>query len=315
MPRFCSVSDSGSSSVLSIFSSMSGVRWRLSIPSMATEIAPVSSDTMTTTASECSLMPMPARCLHTEVTAQAGVLGEREHTARRSKPALADYYSAVMQWSLDKKDVPQQLTGDVGVDDGAGCHLFIEAYSALKDDQRTGARLRHGGTGKNRLGNHRLKGQRRRASTKEKHEPSAAHTLKQAAQLRLEDDDQRNKTELNRRFQQRVYHPEFEEIRQPECQQDDDYTTGQPRRVCAADEPYCDVNERGDEDDIDDIRDLRGRHIFYGVGDYSLEIFHKPVLIVFVARALGKAGARQFVIVLYNNRLEIATTFTHQTAI
>ena len=33
------------------------------MPSMATEMEPVSSETMTTTASECSLMPMPARCL------------------------------------------------------------------------------------------------------------------------------------------------------------------------------------------------------------------------------------------------------------
>ena len=61
MPRrFGALSVSGMSSARSILPKVSGVRWRLSMPSMATEMEPVSSETMATTASECSLMPMPA---------------------------------------------------------------------------------------------------------------------------------------------------------------------------------------------------------------------------------------------------------------
>ena len=51
----------GSSSLRSSRSSVSGARCRLSIPFTATEMDPVSSETMATTASEFSLMPIPAR--------------------------------------------------------------------------------------------------------------------------------------------------------------------------------------------------------------------------------------------------------------
>ena len=52
---------SGSSSFVKSRSSVCGARWRLSIPPVATEIVPVSSETMTTTASDTSLVPIPAR--------------------------------------------------------------------------------------------------------------------------------------------------------------------------------------------------------------------------------------------------------------
>ncbi|CAN4024103.1 YabP/YqfC family sporulation protein, partial [Dysosmobacter welbionis] len=51
----------GSNSFRRILASVSGLRCRLSIPPMATEMDPVSSETMTTTASAFSLMPIPAR--------------------------------------------------------------------------------------------------------------------------------------------------------------------------------------------------------------------------------------------------------------
>ena len=56
-----SSSGCGISSLRSSLDSVSGIRCRFSIPPIATEMEPVSSETMTTTASEFSLMPMPAR--------------------------------------------------------------------------------------------------------------------------------------------------------------------------------------------------------------------------------------------------------------
>ena len=47
----------------SSFSNVLAARWRLSIPPTATEMVPVSSETMTTSASETSLIPIAARCL------------------------------------------------------------------------------------------------------------------------------------------------------------------------------------------------------------------------------------------------------------
>ena len=58
---FLLLSSSPSSSLSSIFCRISGDRWRLSMPPMATEIAPVSSETTTSTLSAVSLMPTAAR--------------------------------------------------------------------------------------------------------------------------------------------------------------------------------------------------------------------------------------------------------------
>ena len=56
-----SPSAAGISSIRSSRSRVSGDRCRFSIPLTATEMEPVSSETMATTASEFSLTPMPAR--------------------------------------------------------------------------------------------------------------------------------------------------------------------------------------------------------------------------------------------------------------
>ena len=58
---FLFLSSSPSSSLSSIFCRISGDRWRLSMPPMATEVAPVSSETTTSTLSAVSLMPTAAR--------------------------------------------------------------------------------------------------------------------------------------------------------------------------------------------------------------------------------------------------------------
>ena len=52
---------SGISSLRRSLSRVSGAKCRLSIPPTATEMEPVSSETMATTASVCSLAPIPAR--------------------------------------------------------------------------------------------------------------------------------------------------------------------------------------------------------------------------------------------------------------
>lgn len=51
----------GSSSLLKIRPSVSGERWRRRVPRIITEMAPVSSETTATTASDRSLIPRPAR--------------------------------------------------------------------------------------------------------------------------------------------------------------------------------------------------------------------------------------------------------------
>ena len=113
------------------------------MPPMATEMDPVSSETMTTTASEFSLMPIPARWRIPRSRDKFTFLAQGQHAACAQHPAAADDDGAVMHGSLDKEDILKELAGSGGVQYRAAADHVVQQDFPLKDNQRTGAGLRH----------------------------------------------------------------------------------------------------------------------------------------------------------------------------
>ena len=200
---FFSVS-SAISSLDSSFCSVWGARWRLSMPPMATEIVPFSSDTMTTTASETSLVPTPARWRVPRSLGQVRIVAQRHHAARGRDAAAADDDRAVMQGGIFEKQVAQQLLGQLRVDDGAGLKVFVERRLALEHEQHADALARHDLAGLHGGVDGALLDRGGGFGGKQVEMQLRADPLERAAQLRLEDDDERDRADLKDLVEQPV---------------------------------------------------------------------------------------------------------------
>ena len=110
--------------------------------------------------------------------------------------APADDHRAVMQRRVLEKQVPQQLVGDLRVDDRAGLEILVERHAPLKNQKRADLLLRHDLAGRDGRFDRLLLGRGRAAAADEVREESAAKALEHPPQLRLEHDDERNHADL-----------------------------------------------------------------------------------------------------------------------
>ena len=118
-------------------------------------------------------------------------LGQRQERAGGEDHLVADDHRAVVERGPRREDRPEQVGRDVGVDHDAGLGDLLEAGVALEDDERAVAVGREQRRGVGDLVGDVLDG----ALLSRRQEPveraDAADPLERAAQLGLEDDDER----------------------------------------------------------------------------------------------------------------------------
>ena len=152
-------------------------------------------------ASVCSVMPsaarwrVPNRSVWTVISAS----GSRAPAARID--LVADDHRAVVERRLGREDRPEQVGRDVGVDHHAGLGDLLEAGVALEHDQRAVAvgREQRGGVGD--LVGDVLDGALLGRREEPVERPDPADPLERPAQLRLEDDDQREQPDDGARLE------------------------------------------------------------------------------------------------------------------
>ena len=109
-----------------------------------------------------------------------------------------------MERRLGEKQVAQQLRGDAGIHDGAALLVFQQRDGALEDDKHARALLGHDLAGLHRGGDGALLGGRARFGREQMEMQLRADTLKRAAKLRLEHDDERDRADLKDLVEQPV---------------------------------------------------------------------------------------------------------------
>ena len=180
----------GSSSPWIARASPASVRLRTIRARSTRLIWPFSSDTTTTTASVCSVMPraarwrVPKRSVWIDVSASGS--SAPAATIRSSRMITAPSWSG----DFGREDRAQQVGRHVAVDHHPGLGDLLEAGLALEHDQGALAVGRQLGRGARDLGRDVLDGARlgRRQEPAERADP--ADPLERPPQLRLEDDDE-----------------------------------------------------------------------------------------------------------------------------
>ena len=152
----------------------------MSIPRWPREMDPVSSETMTTTASAFSLMPIPARWRIPSSRERFTFL-LRQHASGAKHPPVPDDDGAVMHGSLYKEDVFQQFAGDRRVQHRAAADHVVQQVFPLEHDQGAGAGLGHLGAGQHRLVDGLFHGGAGLRPGEEGDEAAAAHLLQDAS--------------------------------------------------------------------------------------------------------------------------------------
>ena len=140
----------------------------------------------------------------TEVARQVRIVAQRHDAARRSHTAAADNDRAVVQGRVFKEEIAQQLLGQLCVDDGAGLEILVERRFALENQQDADTLTRHDLAGLHRGGDGALLGGRARFGREQMEMQLRADTLKRAAKLRLEHDDERDCADLKDLVEQPV---------------------------------------------------------------------------------------------------------------
>ena len=183
-----------------------------------------------------------------------------------------------MQRGLVEKHVLQQLRRHVRVHDRPGSHDAGEVHASLEDDQRAGFGRRHIGAGLHGLGNGGLQLGRRYRPCRRK---AAAHTLEQAAQLRLEQHDQRQQSDLDGVRQQKIDHPQIEDIAQQKGDQNDQDALGDIIGIGSADKPDRLIDDVSDDQNVQYIGDTHRRQNIQSSAKTAADSFHKqfPVLL------------------------------------
>ena len=177
-------------------------------------IWPFSSDTTTTTASVCSVMPEGGPMARPEPLGVDRRLGQRQQRPGRDDPVVADDHRAVVERRLRGEDRAQQVGRHVAVDHHAGLGHLLEPGLALEHDERAlavGRQLgrRAGDLGRDVDGGARLG---RRQEPAERPDPPDA--LERAAQLGLEDDDEGEQADDRAGLEDLGQQPQVERDRQ-----------------------------------------------------------------------------------------------------
>ena len=178
-----------------------------------------------------------------------------------------------MQRRLVVKEIFQKLGVHIGVDGGAGVDDGGERVVALEDDQRAGL-----GPGE---GVHRLDGLDdggvggaglNAAAGEEAGDLAAAELLQHLAQLRLEDDHQRQDSHLHDGLQDIVDHIQVHHIGKLQDHDHRDQPVKQLLSVGVPQKPHQAVQQKGHDQDVDDIP-CGGQ---LGVIDDGFQKLHKP---------------------------------------
>ena len=158
-------------------------------------IWPFSSDTTTTTASVCSVIPRAARWRVPNRSVWTVVSASGSSGAGGEDRLAADDHRAVVERGPRREDRPEQVGRDVAVDHHPGLGDLLEPGLALEHDQRAvafGGQL--GGRPRDLVGDvidGALLGRRQQPA--ERADP--ADPLEGPAELRLEDDDEREQAD------------------------------------------------------------------------------------------------------------------------
>ena len=217
-------------------------------------IWPFSSETTTTTASVCSVIPRAARWRVPNRSVWMDVSASGSKAPGRDDPVLADDHSPVVERGPGHEDRAQEVGRHIAVDHDAGLGHLLETRLSLEDDQGAMAVGRQPGR---RPGDLRrdvdcragLGG--REQPTKG---PHTADAFERPPQLRLEDDHECEQADDGARLEDLGQQPEIERDRQgidDDEHADADHQSDCPRPADQAEQPIDE--ERGDPD-VDDRR-------------------------------------------------------------
>ena len=196
-----------------------------------------------------------------QVQAQTAGLGKGQHTSGCGDAAIPDDHSAIVEGGIGKEDIADQLLGNTAVDDRAGLEVLLQDAVSGKDDQRADSGFAHCLTGCNRLGNHRDHLLLRLLGTQEFLQLHTAQVIQHSAQLRLEQNDQGQKTDGQELIQHKIQRMQFCNARQPGDGQDEHHHLCNTGGIGCLKDRYDLIYQKCNNDDVQSIHKLDAEQV------------------------------------------------------
>ena len=121
-----------------------------------------------------------------QIQAKTAAFGKRQHTAGCRNASVTNDHGTVMERSVGKEDIADQLFRNTTIDNGTCFKIILQMAVPCKYDQRTNPRFTHSFTGQHRLGNHRNHFLLRLLSAQQLLQFHTAQMIQHSAKLRLE---------------------------------------------------------------------------------------------------------------------------------
>ena len=229
---------------------------RSTLPSSASEMRPVSSDTTMVAASVSSVRPMAARCRVPKSLLIAGLTRQRQEARGGRDPVALDDHRAVVQRRPRLEDAQQQVVGQRGVERNAALDVVAQADVALDGDDRARPLARQ----------HRRRHDQflddlvvRLGAREVAEEARAAQVRQRPADFVLEEHDRREDDVPEHVPDEPVHRVEVPPPRQVEHGDEQAHTDAHLHRPRAAHELEQLIDRDGRDDDVQDVgpRDRR----------------------------------------------------------
>ena len=136
-----------------------------------------------------------------------------------------------MQGGFGEKDVPNQLFGNLAVNEGAGFEILVQTARPFKNHQRAHLLPGHRLTRRHRLDDDIVNLLVALLGAERFFQAGASHLFHRPAQLRLEQDHQGDQPQLQNPCQQEIQHMQLQKLRGPGQQQEKYHSLGNPRRA------------------------------------------------------------------------------------
>ena len=158
---------------------------------------------------------------HTQIPTQVHISAQGKHTSGSQDSSLPDNGRAVVHGGLDKENIFEKLRGHLCIQLGAAAQYLVQLDVPLKNNEGAGAGATHIATGLYRLRDGILQDfsvQLGFGKYIQHIEAAAANLLQNPPDLRLEQDEQGQNTDIHNMAQKIVESPQ-PAIGQPQCQQ------------------------------------------------------------------------------------------------
>ena len=241
----------------------SGDKSRSMFPAHARLMAPVSSETMTESASVSSVMPMPARWRVPSCVESSGLIDSGRKQAAAAMRSFLHDHRAIMQRRARAEDGGQQIIGKLRVQRNPALNVGSQSDFALDHDQRPGLVLREQVRGQNNvIVNFADTGLHRAAEGK-----AAADARQHLANLSRKDDNQGKDSVRQQRADQPVQGAQLSLVRHIKRQHQGAHPDQHGRGPRTTYQQKKLVDKKSHQQDVERRPDREGRQAFGDVAE------------------------------------------------